>query len=473
MRVKSIFGIVLALSVVGIGGCGGGSSSDSGSNNGGNSGGGNQGGTQNDNQWQVLIDEDPATLSDDELVEAYWGYAQNEYTGLTSAATISESNAQVFYSLLIEAGGVKPRLAIYPGSILRGSNVSPYYTGDDSLSQAALNTFAACGFTNYLPIEESETASLDWGYLHASGDFNDGVGTAEIVYSDCVLYGGGTASGEAVIRTISPWYAGPDNYWSQGYSFFKSLELNVAQRSPVVSGFVYDDYRDSEFGSVLDTYQYSVVFNDAESGLQARIEIDQFNNGNLAIGSEGSAVTEFVYGPEPQIFHSDTKSHSYTITGAANSRLSVSHYPYYDHVLISLDSDGDGLYDLGRYYLRQDLFLSADLVQEPLRSIDEINFPPFVRWGHEDRGIVYLTEDGFLFDISSIDIIDPDTDAEALEISAHWTLNGEDISDLNDFLLPAELLVDGLNTVSVYFTVFDGTTLIRSQDSTDQRFYNE
>jgi hypothetical protein len=416
--------------------------------------------------WEELFAADPLMLSDDQLKAAYWGYALSQYSGSEGSADLSLENIQTFYSFKERSGDFdkyrSPRVALSPtlASDFGGAGIEPYATS----------------VANYIPTGEIQTFDEQLvegfgGIAEITGELIDGAGSLLIKYDNYPVLGSGFTylTGNGVISGF------PSSYFVtfeipeiNGIFAFESVTVNSTLADQpvelVISGFS-EILREGEGADNALTTAVAIVYEDSATGEELVEFTDSNGDGFLAIDGLGRVDMETIYNPSAgagvQTFEQDPAIKTTVMKGISGISAKITEFRWFS-VLVTLDGDGDGNFEQGRYFTTAEDLIYGDLSETPLRDIADINHPPVIINDPYWVGFPSLDAETISIDLSESDYFDPDTLSSDLEVKVVWSINFQVVEGVDGPSLMSDLLKP-FDILDVYYTVSDGSHTVTSR----------
>jgi len=456
MKHRSIFVSILIAFV--LSSCGGGGSGSSGSTSKGSGGGPSASsnkvmGMSVPDSWSVYLNKDPLLLSEQQLKDAYWGYALTHYSGKTDLAALSADNVQI----ILRASKNDDGPHIYLEFPLREAGVEPYNT-------TLLSSIPSTGKTDSF----DSTWDCLQGSVHVKGEMVDGAGTVAIDYNGCDIgngakvTGSGAAYGQPVYQSIGDSYS---SYFEGSY-FYQAVDcpICIPNLGANISGY-WDSKSEKNGDTVIAMRHYDyLLLNQTGSDNQILLRLDKLQqskqmDGVIAVSSIGyTTVSSQGFLPK-NVRPGDPMVYQLSFQGLNGSKAYLNYF-YWGYVELELDQDGDGNPESGEYFLSESDFMYSDLSQHPLVSASELDHPPVVLDPVIDQ-YPFRNVDGHVRVDPDSSYFDPDTPSDQLTVNMVWLINGVVQEDLTTATLPVNRLQSG-DAIEFYYTVSDAHTTVES-----------
>ncbi len=334
-----------------------------------------------DTNWAQVIGTDLSQYNEGELKQIFWGYAQQEYAGETTAATLSPESLQRF----LTTGD--PGVPVIDYAVMM----------DDSVN-----------------IQSCPTSGL----MRFSGQLNDdGGGLFSVEYEAC-RQGEQEVSGSGFVGIDKLEPRSP--YGVNAVIFYKDVDFTSSEGRWRLNGYQKSAYELGEavFGHIEASH---LVYDDLVAGEQSLFRRDWSHTISIAGEHFSDAGGVFLAGDGEFSLESDDNSVTQHLTGLNGQSALLEYSPWFKVLLDS--EEGDEL-SLGGYYSDVHHFLSKDFSTMALEAVDDLVEPPYL----DSVILVAAGEDSSEFTIESeigveLSVLSIGSFEENLEFAYVWLVN--------------------------------------------------
>ncbi|MBC3765421.1 hypothetical protein [Neptunicella marina] len=387
--------------------------------------------------WTEVINTDPTTLSEVELQENYWGYAQHLYQGITESATVGPEPIQQVTNKLLGTGN--PLIPYFLNALFSRvitSNQSQLVTG---------NISEAC----YVSGSVDLTGELD----------EKGIGILAVSYNQC-NEGNGTITGTGAISLHES-----SNSDFTSVFFFNEVSLEAFNEEWIITGhYLYGSEIGTEgpFGIYFSSSH--LLFEAQSTGIQYLEQLNWRSDGNRGDEDGTSYSGEIVLESLGSVqFTTESKFSSdnnplYAKLAFSMGDNAIASLEFAAALKLLIDQNADGEPESGKYFISLDHFLNTDFTHTSLEDVEAMNQPPRVLKPYIQPEFAF---EGDQLEIHDIRYIDPDTPENELTVSYQWTKWNEIIPDQTESILPAGIATAG-DRIRATVIVSDGEFSVSS-----------
>ncbi len=376
------------------------------------------------------------------------GDGRVEYSGITTPATLSGTNAHLFFAEIV--GGVAGDVAQRKPSAKATGNAFR-----QAVRQKAVNAYKGLGLRKTLSrrevINETENCEVS-GSLRVTGNIaNDGTGTLDFFYNQCVDSEGRIHGNMHFVVTEYDLMSGDI---LKGTITFDYIEFEDATDNVAMTGELKMEVDQENLRVVFTS---NVTYQNKKANrlvkLEAMVDVNRFDgwlgsdsywktlSGRLYIATEG-----YIEMSTPEEVHFDTSQQPFPleggpllIKGAQNGSAKLIVVTDSERARVELDTDGDGVPEFVAVYAWQNIGGAALPNAAPKAAAVNI-----------------LPEDAGTLDDLSVEVVDVrDDDGDAIEYSYLWQLNDSPVPGQTGNSLSSDLFVKG-DVISVTVTLYDG-----------------